>query len=181
MAWLGKAVAIADKKAIRLPVLDDPDYSRCGIKFGKSEKLPSPGMATRQKPQPDEPRLLSHKLTASQNHFPVTRTHVAVAYSDFRPWALAFAQRAFAAAAIFALAAALILRLGFWADLPGLVAAWILAHRARAAAAILALLAALIFQCFRGAGAASRELPGNWFSSRWSDSILSLMSAARRN
>lgn len=63
-------------------------------------------------------------------------------FSDVLPRALALAQRAFAAAAIFARAAALILRtafLGVFADCP-----FCLAHLALCAAAILARAAALI-------------------------------------
>ena len=71
-------------------------------------------------------------------------------YSRFFPAALAFAQRAFANAEIFALAALLILRLAF---LTGSVEGFVpftFAHLARAAAAILALPAALIFRLFFG-------------------------------
>ena len=69
-----------------------------------------------------------------------------IAYSVLRPAAFAFFQRALAAAAIFALAAALILRRAF---LPGLAAGFrplTFAHRAFWAAAILALAAALILR-----------------------------------
>jgi hypothetical protein len=94
---------------------------------------------------------------------------------------LAFFQRALAAAAIFALAAALILRLafltGFAADFRPLT----FAHRALAAAAIFRLPVALIFRRLRGAAAASPVLPNSRENSFCSDAILSLMSAARRN
>lgn len=62
------------------------------------------------------------------------------------PAALAFAQRAFAAAAILARPAADILRLpfAFATGAPSLFAAWTFAQRARAAAAIRARPAALI-------------------------------------
>jgi len=72
-------------------------------------------------------------------------------YSVFLPAALAFFQRALAAAAIFARLAALILRLafltGFAADFRPLT----FAHRAFWAATILALPAALILRFFFGA------------------------------
>jgi hypothetical protein len=103
-----------------------------------------------------------------------------VPYSVFFPAALAFFHRALAAAAIFALAATLILRRAF---LTGFVADFRLltfAHRAFCAAAIFRLPAALIFRRLRGA-AASSVLPNNRASFFCSDSILCLMLAARRN
>jgi len=103
-----------------------------------------------------------------------------IRYNVFLPAALAFFQRALAAAAIFALAAALILRLafltGFAADFRPLT----FAHRALAAAAILCLPAALIFRRLRGA-AAPAVLPNSRDNAFCSDSILCLMPAARRN
>src|SRR5271165_6576549 len=60
--------------------------------------------------------------------------------------ALILAQRAFCAALMFAIPAALILRPAFFAGFTGLVLAWILAHLNLAAALILALWAGLIFR-----------------------------------
>jgi hypothetical protein len=66
---------------------------------------------------------------------------------------LAVFQRALAAAEIFALAAALILRLAFFTGFATDFRPLTFAHRARAAAAILALPAALILRFFFGATA----------------------------
>ena len=81
-------------------------------------------------------------------------------YSLLFPAALAFAQRFFAAAEIFALAAALILRLafltGFTADFRPLT----FAHLARCPAAIFRLPAALIFRRLTGL-AVSALLPNS--------------------
>ena len=104
----------------------------------------------------------------------------AASYSVFFPAALAFFQRALAAAAIFALAAALILRLAFLTGLAADFRPLTFAHRAFCAAAIFRLPAALIFRRLRGA-AAPAVLPNSRASSFCSDSILCLMSAARRN
>src|SRR5664280_2910240 len=88
----------------------------------------------------------------------------------FRPAALAFAQRAFAACAIRLRPAALILRLGF----AGL---FCLAHLARCAAAMRARPAALIPRRLPGPLAVA-VLPKSRPSSLWRVSIFSLMSAA---
>jgi len=84
-------------------------------------------------------------------------------YSDFLPAAFALAQRALAAAAIFARAAALIFLLAFLvttgAGTAGLTAAFALAQRALTAATILALPAALIRRLdFRGRANAADSL-----------------------
>jgi hypothetical protein len=71
-------------------------------------------------------------------------------YSFVLPAALAFAQRFLAAAEIFALAAALILRLTFLTGFADNFLPFIFAHRAFCAAAILALPAALILRFFFG-------------------------------
>src|SRR5208282_2678047 len=103
-----------------------------------------------------------------------------IRYNVFLPAALAFFQRALAAAAIFALAAALILRLafltGFAADFRPLT----FAHRALAAAAIFRLPAADILRRLRGEAAPS-VLTNSRASAFCSDSILCLIPAARRN
>jgi hypothetical protein len=101
-------------------------------------------------------------------------------YSVFFPVALAFFQRALAAAVIFARAVALILRLAF---LTGFVADFrplTFAHLALCAAAILRLPAALIFRRLRGTSA-SAVLLNSRASLFCNDSILYLILAARRN
>lgn len=72
-------------------------------------------------------------------------------YSVFLPDALALTHRAFAAAEILALPAALILRLAFLTDFVADFRPLTFAHLARCAAAIFALPAALIFRLFFGA------------------------------
>ena len=106
-----------------------------------------------------------------------------IRYSVFFPAALAFFQRALAAAAIFALAAALILRLAFLTGFSAVFCPLTFAHRAREAAAILALPAALILRFFFGATVVLdfvevTKIRPSSFSSDW---ILSFMLAARRN
>jgi hypothetical protein len=88
-----------------------------------------------------------------------------------------------AAAAIFALAAALILRLAFLTGFAAIFCPLTFAHLALAAAAIFALPAALILRFFFGATAVtdfveSPKIRPSSFSSDW---ILSFMLAARRN
>ena len=114
------------------------------------------------------------------NYFFTILINDTAAYRKFFPVALAFFQRALAAAASFVRAAALILRRAF---LPGLAADFrplTFAHRARCAAAILRLPAVLIFRCLRGA-AAPMVPPNSRASLFCNDSILCLMLAARRN
>lgn len=103
-------------------------------------------------------------------------------YKVFFPAAFALAQRAFAAAAILALAAALIVRLTI------LLAAgvamdfiFLFAHRAFCAAAIASLPAALMRFFLRGAFAAAGEEPRAADNSPFNSSILSTMSAACLN
>ena len=72
------------------------------------------------------------------------------AYSLFLPAALALAQRAFADADIFALAALLILRLAVLTAFNDGFLPFTFAQRDLAAAAIFALTAALIFRLFLG-------------------------------
>lgn len=101
-------------------------------------------------------------------------------YSLDLPAALALAQRFFAAAEIFALAAALILRLAFLTVFATGFVPFTFAHLAFCAAAILALPAALIFR-LRFGSASVTDLDGEpkslpiRFSSVW---ILSFMPAA---
>ncbi|MFZ0825802.1 MAG: hypothetical protein WAO02_00110 [Verrucomicrobiia bacterium] len=104
-------------------------------------------------------------------------------YSEFLPWALAFFQRALAAAAIFALAAALILRRAFFAGFAGDFLPLTFAQRSFCAATILALPAALIFRrCFRTTGVAGLAgEPKIRPSSFSSDCIFSFSAAALRN
>jgi hypothetical protein len=96
---------------------------------------------------------------------------------------LAFFHRALAAAAIFARATALILRLAFFTGFATDFRPFTFAHRAFCAAAIFALPAALILRLFFGAPAATGfiEAPKIRPSSFSSDWILSFMLAARRN
>ena len=96
---------------------------------------------------------------------------------------MAFFQRALAAAAIFALAAALIFRLTFFTGFATDFRPFTFAHRARAAAAIFALPVALILRFFFGATEVKAfvEAPKIRPSSFSSDWILSFMLAARRN
>ena len=101
-------------------------------------------------------------------------------YSVFLPAALAFFQRALAAAAIFALAVALILRLAFLTSFAVDFRPLTFAHLARWAAAILRLPAALILRRLRGAAVPS-VLANSRVISFSSDSILCFRSAARRN
>ena len=103
-----------------------------------------------------------------------------IPYSLFLPSALAFAQRALAAAAIFARAAALILRRAFLTGSAADFRPLIFAHRALAAAAIFRLPAALIFRRLRGAAAPS-VLPNSRVNCFCNDSILCLILAARRS
>jgi hypothetical protein len=104
-------------------------------------------------------------------------------YSLFLPAALAFFQRALAAAAIFARLAALIFRLAFFTGFAADFRPLTFAHRALCAAAIFALPEALILRLFFGAATATGlvEEPKIWLNSFWRNWILSLMSAARRN
>ena len=104
-------------------------------------------------------------------------------YSRFFPAALTFAQRAFANAEIFALAALLILRLTFLTGFADDFFPFTFAHRAFCAAAMLARPAALIFRLFFGLASISgldaepKSLPIRFSS----DSILSFRLAARRS
>jgi hypothetical protein len=119
----------------------------------------------------------SHQLQFS-------RTTYLVSYNDFLPAALALAQRALAAAEIFALPAALIPpfflgtgpAFGFVAGFAPLT----FAQRNLAAALILALAAALIVNFFFGAltTAVWTVEPSNWLSSLSKAVISSLRSAA---
>jgi len=96
-------------------------------------------------------------------------------YSDFRPAALALAQRALAAAAIFARAAALILRRVVLRPFPF---PFTLAQRALCAAAILARALALIVRLpFPDPAAPPKIFPSSFSS----ESICSLIAAARLN
>ena len=102
-------------------------------------------------------------------------------YKDVFPAPLTLAQRAFAAAEIFALAAALMVRF-----LGGVLAAGFavltFAHRAFCPAAILARPAALILPFFLGALAVVRAGPPRIdASSLFNPSSFSLSSAARRS
>jgi hypothetical protein len=103
-------------------------------------------------------------------------------YKVFLPAAFALAQRAFAAAAILALAAALIVRLtillapGFASDLT-----FPFAHRAFCAAAIASLPAALMRFFLRGAFALTGEELRAADNSFFNSSIFSTMPAARLN
>src|ERR1017187_6311088 len=101
-------------------------------------------------------------------------------YSDFFPAALALAQRAFAAAEILALAAALIF-LFFAGALATGFAPLTFAHRAFCAAAILARPAALILRFFGALADTEAGAPRVEASSLFNASIFSLMSAARRS
>ena len=103
-------------------------------------------------------------------------------YRLFLPAAFAFAQRALADAAIFALEAALIFRLAFFAA--GFVDCFdpfTFAHLALAAALILALPAALILRLGLAVLAGVVLPPTNLFSSLFSSSICSVIEAARRS
>ena len=102
-------------------------------------------------------------------------------YRVFLPAALAFFQRALAAAAIFALAAALILRRACLTGLPADFRPLTVAHRALAAAAILARPAALIFRLFFDAELPWPGAPTIWLSFFSREAIRSLIPAARRN
>jgi len=101
-------------------------------------------------------------------------------YRVFLPAALAFFQRALAAAAIFALAAALILRLAFLIGFAAGFRPLTFAHRALAAAAIFRLAVALSLRRLRGA-AAPAVPPNSRTSCFCSDSILCFRLAARRS
>ncbi len=106
-------------------------------------------------------------------------------YSVVLPAALAFFHRAFAAAAIFALAAALIFRLGFRPGLADAPVFQYLAHLALAAAAIAARPARLILCFFLGfpvpAAAIETSVPRSSLILSCRASILSLMFAALRS
>lgn len=101
-------------------------------------------------------------------------------YSFDLPAALAFAQRFFAIAESFALAAALILRLAFLTGFAADFRPFTFAHRARCAAAIFRLPAVLIFRRI-GGEVASSVLLNILKSCFCNDSILCLMPAARCN
>ena len=99
-----------------------------------------------------------------------SRTFYNESYNDFLPAALAFAQRALAAAEILALAAALIPPFLLGAGLAGFAAGFAhlsFAQRSLAAALILALAAALIVNFFLGAKAPAvwAVEPSNWLNS----------------
>jgi hypothetical protein len=96
------------------------------------------------------------------------------------PTAFALAQRAFAAAAILALAAALIVRLATFLAV-GFAIDFTLAHRAFCPAAIASLPAALILRLFFGDLVAVEDEPRAADNSPFNFSILSTMSAARLN
>src|SRR5208282_3931322 len=103
-----------------------------------------------------------------------------IRYNVFLPAALAFFQRALAAAEIFAFAAALILRLAFLTGFAADFRPFALAHLARCAAAIFRLPAALIFRRLTGV-VTPAVLPNSRESCLCSDSILCLRLAARCN
>jgi hypothetical protein len=106
-----------------------------------------------------------------------SRVKIQFAYSLLFPSALAFAQRALAAAASFARPAALIFRRFFGAALPPLI----FAHLARCTAAMAALAALDILRRFRPLRGEEAPLSVMPASSSFSFSISSLMEIAFRN
>lgn len=121
--------------------------------------------------------------SADRKTFRIPKSTFGNNYSLLRPDAFAFAHRARAAAAIFALAAALNVRRGFelFARAGPPLAALYFAHRALCAAAIRARPAALILMPLLPETRSGALPPKTRLSSSCSDSIFSLTSASRRN
>lgn len=125
-------------------------------------------------------KAASHKKCSPAKNRTAFQIRTKMDYSDFLPAALSLAQRAFAAAEILALAAALIVRFLAGALMAGF-AALIFAQRAFCAFAILALPAALILPFFGALAGAGVEAPSIEASSLVNASIFSLRSAACLN